>query len=319
MTPPDTDIRLLGPNHPDRRLALRMVFGDKTMSQAQADKIVRLVLSSSHRQSLDIDLLLASYESQRICAATLAIISPGRTAILFLGPVDDPDALDRYGSRLLRELKRQVWSRGVVLLQSLVQRDASTAATIHRDAGFDYLTELLYMNRDLSDRVAPSAREARLTFSNFRPECEQQFIETLRQTYSGSLDCPQLSGVRDVRDVMLGHRHTGIYDPDLWFLACKDDTPVGILLMSGLAGNEGLEIVYIGVVAASRGMHMGDALLSLAIDVGRTRGASYLTLAVDVTNTYARDLYARWGFLGTTKRRVWIAINENLSSNHDIR
>ncbi len=315
MPVPHTDIELLGADHPDRGRALRMIFGDASMSEAQAEKIVRLVLDSSQRQSLSIDLLLAAKESHRLRAATLAIVSPGRTALLFLGPIDDRDALDRHGLRLLRALQREVWSRGVVLLQSLVQRGASNVATIHRDAGFEYLTELLYMNRDLSTRSVSSTPIPRLTFSTFRPECEQQFIETLQHTYSGSLDCPQLSGVRDVRDVLLGHRHTGVHDPDLWFLARKDDTPVGVLLMSGLAGNEGLEIVYIGVVASSRGMHVGDALLSLAIDVGRTRGASYLTLAVDTNNTYARDLYTRWGFLDTTRRRVWIAINRESNTN----
>ena len=110
-----------------------------------------------------------------------------------------------------------------------------------------------------------------------------------------------------MRDVLLGHRHTGLADPEgLWHLALRGGEPVGLILLAGVHHRSCLEVVYMGVSADARGQQVGDALLSLAFDIGRRRGVRTLTLAVDSTNAYARRLYERNGFVEMARRRAWI-------------
>src|SRR3712207_8951894 len=40
--------------------------------------------------------------------------------------------------------------------------------------------------------------------------------------FRSSLDCPALNGVRDMEDVLAGHKASGEFDPALWFLLSED-------------------------------------------------------------------------------------------------
>ena len=70
------------------------------------------------------------------------------------------------------------------------------------------------------DRPAgPAAgfRLARIT----RRAVHALFAETILQTYRDSLDCPGLNGVRQIEDIIAGHKASGEFDPALWFLLCE--------------------------------------------------------------------------------------------------
>lgn len=306
-------IELLGQDHPDRPAALRLIVGAGELSTAQADQNVSVLLDSIEHQSLNIDLLLAARVNGRLVSACLAIESPGRTALVFLGPSADRAILTACGAHLLTELQSLAWKRDVVLLQALLEANV-TDVSVYREAGFHYLAELVYQDCLLAEPRRPIRRRVstgpgeliHLTYSH---ELEEQFIRVLQASYVESLDCPKLTGLRNTSDVLLGHKHTGLHDPNLWFLAMRADKPVGVLLMSEVVGRAYLEIVYTGVAAEERGQGIGDALLGLAIDVGRRRSKEQLTLAVDSTNVYALRLYQRWGFVEVARRRVWIASN----------
>jgi ribosomal protein S18 acetylase RimI-like enzyme len=68
-----------------------------------------------------------------------------------------------------------------------------------------------------------------------------------------------------------------------------------------------LEVVYMGVTPEARGQGVGDTLLARAADECARRRAAVLTLAVDSHNHPALDLYQRWAFVETARRRAWIA------------
>lgn len=300
-------IEVLNPDHPDRLAALRIILGGESKSLVQVDRQVQALLDSAERQSLRVDLILAARIGARLVSACVAVESPGRTALVFLGPTCDRNGVDACGVDLLKEMQVQAWARDVVLLQTMLETDLNEVAIVYRDAGFRYLAELVYLDRPLSEPKPPKRNSGQLAHLTYSSELDEQFIDALRASYMESQDCPKLTALRDVRDVLLGHRHTGIYEPELWFLAVRGSKPVGVLLMAGVWGRSCLEIVYMGVVAGERGKNIGDALLSLAIDVGRSRGLEYLTLAVDSTNVHAWRLYQRWGFVEAARRRVWIA------------
>jgi hypothetical protein len=121
------------------------------------------------------------------------------------------------------------------------------------------------------------------------------FAQTIFRTYQQSLDCPSLNGLRDMEDVLAGHKSSGEFDPRLWGLLCEGDEPRGVLLLARMQPAEALELVYLGLTPDARGRGIGDLLMGQAMSVASAERAGRLSLAVDSGNTPALKLYYRHG------------------------
>ncbi len=305
--PPSMSIELLHEGHPNRQAALRLLVSDGAESAAQVSRNLDSLLDAVRTQGMCLDLVVSACLAGRLAASSAVIESPGRTGLMVLGIPTRGRIPTEWAVAMLAEARRLAWERDLVLLQSLVAPEDTRIAMIHRDGGFQFLAELIYLECKLSESMGRRERPPGLSYLTYLPSLEPQFIAVLEQTYRESLDCPGLNGIRDTADVLIGHKHTGISAPEaLWFLAMRGDTPVGVLLLSEVHNRSCLEIVYMGVVVEARGQGIGDALLSLANEVARRRGASGLTLAVDGANVFAHRAYARWGFAEVGRRRAWI-------------
>jgi ribosomal protein S18 acetylase RimI-like enzyme len=128
----------------------------------------------------------------------------------------------------------------------------------------------------------------------YGPETHAHFAATIAATYAQSLDCPLLNGMRDIEDVLAGHKSSGNFDPRLWALLCDGQTPLGALLLAPMQPGETLELVYLGLVPAARGRGLADVLMRQALAVA-ARGPGRLSLAVDSQNVPALKLYYRHG------------------------
>ena len=49
-------------------------------------------------------------------------------------------------------------------------------------------------------------------------EDDEALMAALERSYVDTLDCPELCGLREKRDVLDSHRSTGKFDPNLWWL-----------------------------------------------------------------------------------------------------
>ena len=108
--------------------------------------------------------------------------------------------------------------------------------------------------------------------------------------------------MRDIQDVIDGHKSAGVFDPADWFVVVDADVPVGVLLMTRVQNMDGMEIVYVGIKPGSRGRGLGDYLLRLAAGHTSARKCGQIALAVDSRNTPAIGLYQRHGFERSTSR-----------------
>ena len=133
------------------------------------------------------------------------------------------------------------------------------------------------------------------------------FCEALDASYAQTSDCKELVALRTTEDALAGHRASGSYDPRLWWVALRDSTPLGILLLARIDAASALEVVYIGVAQPMRGQGLADVLMHRAISAARRESATSLTLAVDRDNAPARALYSKWGFVQRFARDAWIA------------
>jgi ribosomal protein S18 acetylase RimI-like enzyme len=211
------------------------------------------------------------------------------------------DLLVRRSIAWLRE-------RGAKLGQALMHpREAHLALPLER-SGFAHITRLWYLRRQLPAAAALPSRTGRLCYQSYAGCDQDRFHQTLLRTYEGTLDCPEVNGVRNLNEVMTGHRAQGSYDPAQWWLALEEGQPVGVLLLSEMPEWMAWDVAYVGVVPEARRRGLGRELLLKALTETQAAGVTQVTLSVDERNRPAWALYTALGFEPYDQREVYLAI-----------
>jgi ribosomal protein S18 acetylase RimI-like enzyme len=126
---------------------------------------------------------------------------------------------------------------------------------------------------------------------------EDVLLEALNHSYIDTLDCPELCGLRETRDVLASHRDTGEFDPRTWWVLFLKGQARGCALFSNCPELHSAELVYLGLAPDLRGRGLGRLMLSKGLDELRQQHPTWaMTLAVDHRNGPALRLYASLGF-----------------------
>ena len=277
----------------------------------------RQFVEQAGRLGIDLRLMRAVVHGEgrhrTVGQVCLPVAGVGRTAMFFVsGPASTESEADqaervavvRAGVEAVRSL-----GPGVVrLCQALPEPGEVWAIAAYEGAGFARLGPLDYMRRPLHaaegvggvvPRVPggrdgwPGGVEVRACEPGERDEA--LVARALEASYEGTLDCPELRGLRETSDVMASHRATGRWDPCMWWLVLREGKPVGCVLLNPCPEIGSVELVYLGLSPVVRGIGLADALLRAAIAASAARGGE-LTCAVDRRNGPACGLYARHGF-----------------------
>jgi GNAT superfamily N-acetyltransferase len=294
---------------PRREEALRLLLAAPGDSRPDLDRRVHRLKEYIQRQGLILDPLVgAAQAGQLMCAAAL-IESPGGLGAVFIPTDTAPGMATDATVALLRNLQERAWRRPLVMVQALPDAEETTRPGLFAEAGFEFLAELIYLERSARDPQPSVAASDAVTFVAVDSQSEGRLSEVLELTYQHSKDCPKLTGIRRTDEIIATHRATGIYDPAGWLLAMIDGEAAGALLMAGVQERNALEVVYMGVVPAYRQRAVGHAMLAKAVELCRQKDDADLTLAVDRANAPARALYRRWSFQETARRQAWIAVH----------
>ena len=232
--------------------------------------------------------------------ALLPIVSPGRTMLL-LTPGRLPVQTPPRAVRLLADAvcRHLGGARRLALAQLLLDPADRTVGELYRNAGFDELATLAYLQRRLSGAGAGAGEAPAIpngwTLAPYSRDTHALFADTILRSYEASLDCPALNGLRDVEDVIAGHKAAGTFDPSMWFALSERGAGRGVLLLNPTSAGESVELVYLGLTPESRGRGLGDQLMRLALDATARRDFGELSLAVDSRNAPAMKLYHRHG------------------------
>lgn len=273
------------------------------------DAAVDAFLSQAKAEGSDLSLLWATPSPEgypgEVC---LLVRAPGRTAVLFVSP---PGTRETQQSKLARAgalaaamdfARREL---DVVLVQSIVEPEAVDTIATYELAGLSRLANLAYMRRDLRTLLkAAQLQSTHLpagvtvrTFGDQPPrEADKLLKIALEGSYIGTLDCPALCGMRSLDDVLESHKAVGRFDPRLWWIVEKDGHPEGCLLLSPVAENGTVELVYLGVSPVLRGSGVAGAIFAHGLRTLQGRTADTVACAVDLSNTPALKFYERWKF-----------------------
>jgi ribosomal protein S18 acetylase RimI-like enzyme len=286
--------------------ALRLIF--RHLSPQDRETRVANALRLLHQKELDPSGLLVARGPNGLLGAIICQPVPGASGLVWppqavkdAGEAEVEDLLIRHATTWLRQC-------GAKLAQALLPpKEAYLAAPLLRN-GFAHITNLWYLRHNLDVPHHLLLGTERLTYWAYANGDPSLFHQTLVRTYEETLDCPEVNGVRDIQEVITGHRAQGLHDPQRWWLALDRGRPVGVLLVAEMPECEGWDLAYVGVVPEARRRGFGRELVRKALVAAHHGDANQLTLSVDVRNRPAWDLYTSLGFEPYDQREVYLAV-----------
>lgn len=244
---------------------------------------------------------------EQCVAAAMVVEHPGGTGFLLHCPPDAPGVERGALVELVRAISEDSLKVDLYFVQVALAPEDRTCIETVRAGGYEFIAELVYMKLDLP-RPSRPRRPRDLRLESYGQFTEQQLGELIADTYKDSLDCPLLLRARPIAGIIDGHKATGVFHPQSWWIAYRDGHPAGCILVNDRPEERKGEVVYVGVHPRHRGRGLGRWLLRHAISDGRRRGLRSFSLAVDGRNEHAGRIYARCGFRETHRREVYAAI-----------
>lgn len=294
------------PTLSDLRERLRIQFG-AFGKQDQAEQISQLLDAHAKRRlSLDESLLI-SRDGQPVAVLTIAKQSDG--TINFWPPA----TIAGLGSDDAAQLRKSLYSHtidfvarsGCWIAQCLLAPQSVTESRELEAAGFPRLTELIFLERSLSEPLPNELRQSSVKIEPFDAALNgERFADVLERTWQGTLDCPELNGCRSGNEALDGHRLAGKFSADRWLLFSLDGSDVGVLLLTEHPDEQVWEVVYFGVASEARGRGLGKIILREGLSRAQQAGALEMVLAVDARNLSALRLYESFGFRPFDRRVV---------------
>jgi ribosomal protein S18 acetylase RimI-like enzyme len=284
----------------ERAAALRLIF--RHLDAAEQETRLSNALEMIRRNELNpAGVLVARDETSQLRGALLCQPMAGASGILW-PPQTIPKNQRHTEDQLIQSADRWLAREGAKLVQSLLLPQESALARPLEGNGFARITRLHYLRHGLKLPLSP--QEDRLTYQDY-DSCEPElFCRALLRTYEQTLDCPEVSGVRTLEEIIAGHKSQGIHDPRRWWLAWHQNQPVGVLLLAEMP--QGWDILYLGVVPEARRRGFGRELTRKALREANAVSAPQLTLAVDARNRPAWNLYKSLGFEAYDEREVYL-------------
>lgn len=255
-------------------------------------------------RNLDLHGLFVARRDTQFVGAAWGQVVPGRSAFcwpacLVSGEPEETaialqSAVDAYCNAL-----------HVSVVQAVLPVRAITPTVRLVRAGYQHLADLDYLVAT-AERFPRTRPTSELEFQSVTPDATPRLARLVEQTYTGSLDCAALDGVRAIQDVLAGYRETGQHRPDWWLLARFADQDVGCVLLADHPEHDQAELMYLGVAPPWRGRGWGVEITRFAqwliAHVPRQR----LVLAVDNLNWPAQGVYSATGFDHWDRRRIYV-------------
>ncbi|MEL6330799.1 MAG: GNAT family N-acetyltransferase [Planctomycetota bacterium] len=281
----------------------------------------RRLIDSASEHNIDLDLLWSWRRGDGSLSHTaLAVPSAGRTAMVFLSDSGSSDAAanERQRCSLLARMRDDLAAeRGdsVALLQALPEPGQPQHARAFTEAGWTRTGDLRYLRRPrrlAGERASAAALrivdglEVVPVGSIEVPDTRAALRAALERSYDGSLDCPELTGLRRTDDIIDSHASTGDFDPATWWLVYSKGEPEGCMLLNHVPKQQSAELVYLGLSPRLRGRGLGAKLLAMGIERVQRYPIEEIACAVDARNTPAQALYGRFGFTVFAERVAFV-------------
>lgn len=247
--------------------------------------------------------LFAAFEGRTLVGAILIRPLAGRSA--YVWPPRIANEQEALADALLDAADDWCWRESIVLAQALPDRSASLDLDRLSRHGYSRAADLEYLCCAARDFPA-GPPDDNLEFVPYG-QCEPtRFAAVVEATYQGSLDCPEVDGLREIEEVLASYRATSGFDDSRWYLVRHGDLDAGCLILGDDARANHFELIYMGVAPEARGQGLGMRIVRRAQALARAAGRARLVLSVDAANQPARAIYAAAGFFCWNSRPVFL-------------
>ena len=224
-----------------------------------------------------------------------------------LGGVRAKREFESQAGLVLLEFQRLLSNAGVAQIQALIDISNLSSRIVMLNSPFRQVTTVRHLWLNLLD-ISCTAENS---IAGYTCQPASQFAKSeidslVEATFVGTLDCPDLDGLRSSAEVVSGFLESKTWNANLpWWVLCEDEKPIGCALVNNHP--QGIyELAYVGLIPSSRGRGLGRALVNFATHNCRRLGGSYLTTAVDTQNWPACKIYESLGFLEIRELAVWL-------------
>jgi GNAT superfamily N-acetyltransferase len=299
----------------DQAAALGVLY--RRMPEILRPRLVADALAECRNGGIDLSGLWIAVRRSKIVGTLLTHTLAGRALAVWPPEVVKIWRRRRIAVMLIRSALDEAARRGILVAQALVDRSSPRSARgdLSR-AGMRRITQLVYMARPTAAPLSIPQGTGAFRWETYNPQTEKDFRRVLDRTYIGSLDMPELEGVRSLDDVIAAHQAGGRFDPSRWIVGHIEGEPeaAAVVLLSDQPDRALWEIAYLGLTPEARGRGLGRVALRHALEMARPH-SSRLILAVDARNKPAYRLYRRAGFLPFDRRGVHLRV---LASGRDL-
>lgn len=250
------------------------------------------------------------------------VLHPGALAIV--GGLDFPDCEStacRADTAMLLEDLVECASLEVEIVQAVLTQGELSAAEqsayeeCFQSAGLNLVAELVQIEL-ISPKPILSLPENSsgnsaillgdgLTLHDANEFDSNDFAKIVEETYEGTLDVPELNGIRSTHNTIEGYASCVRESHLPWWVVVENNVPVGCLLLCPHA-NELVELVYLGLIASARGRGLGGRILEFVETWASQHGASRIVAAVDQRNHHALQIYEKAGYVEFSRANAWI-------------
>lgn len=288
----------------ERETAFRLAFQHLNAEEAAEKKrnAEEMLLTGE----LDAQAIWLARDSIGLAGVMIAAPLAGGGAAIF-PPRGRPSLHDPASilDPLVRACTSWLHLRGVKLGQALLQSHELPAAAPLERNGFTRIAKLLYLRHFLDLSFAEIGREEQLEYRIVDDLPANVVENTLLRSYAGSLDCPELNELRSATEVLAGHRGSGQFNANRWWIAFAQREPVAILLCNQ-SDKKTWDIAYLGVAPEARSRGYGRDLVHHALFEAKADDMLMVTLTVDERNQPARAMYRRAGFEPFDEKMVYL-------------
>ena len=258
-----------------------------------------------HQHAISIDNQALCLLGDRVVAACLWIPNPGKSAICYLPPTRYLPGIETYIVACLKAAAEQAAAAGMKMIQGIFDIDETILPRIYQAAGYQPLAVLQFMQHSTRWTLPEVQLPDAYRLETYQPGNRELFKQAIGASYENTLDCPAMSGLRSLDDVIFGHQHAGAFDPALWLVAIHQMRGVGVLLLTRNPSLESLDVTYLGIGREHRGRHLGLFFMTQVRKMMQCTGARVSMLAVDERNTPAMHLYSKAGYRPAQRREVY--------------
>ena len=213
----------------ERDRILRIALTEPNAGMQQARQVCQMTQSYLQRCGGSVGALHLAESAGHVLTVCAALDLPGRVSLLVVPPWSLAKSSLGVLPDVLAAGSAAADQRGMRFAQILLDPELSWRIEPYLLAvGFSHLASLDYMQRNAFDPVV--IRPVEQVVWRTLPEAgEVALADVILHTYIGSRDCPALTGIRTMEEILASHRGAGEFDPDGWYLLQHRGRDVGVL------------------------------------------------------------------------------------------